>query len=117
MGDFSVQPRTDNVEVSTWMVACNLDDLAPERPLGIRLAGTAICLVRAAGDVFAVHDECTHGAVPLSDGEVDGCTIECWLHGSRFDLRSGEALDLPATEPVRTFPVRVIGGVVSVDIG
>ncbi|MSW93695.1 MAG: Rieske 2Fe-2S domain-containing protein [Actinobacteria bacterium] len=117
MGDFSVQPRTANTGATIWTVACDVDDLAPDRPLGIRLAETAICLVRTAGEVFAVHDECTHGAVPLSDGEVDGCTIECWLHGSRFDLRSGEALGPPATEPVRTFPVRVISGVVSVDIG
>ena len=102
--------------MTAWTVACDLDDLIVDRPHGVRLRGTSVCLVRTAGEVFAVHDACTHGAVPLSDGEVDQCTIECWLHGSRFDLRTGEALDLPATEPVRTFPTRVIGGAVYVEI-
>ena len=72
--------------------------------------------VRTADEVFAVHDECTHGAVPLSDADVDGHTIECWMHGSRFDLRTGAALNLPATEPVHTFPVRVIDGIVGIDM-
>ncbi len=76
--------------------------------------GDPICLVRTGDGVYAVHDECTHAEVPLSEGEVDECTIECWMHGSRFDLRTGEALNLPATEPVRTYPVRVVAGQVQV---
>jgi 3-phenylpropionate/trans-cinnamate dioxygenase ferredoxin subunit len=52
--------------------------------------------------------------VPLSEGEVDGATIECWMHVSKFDLRTGEALNLPATAPVRTYPVRVHDGHVQV---
>ena len=53
--------------------------------------------------------------VALSEGEVDGCTIECWLHGSRFDLRTGKPTGLPATEPVATFPVEVRDGDIYVD--
>jgi FeS assembly ATPase SufC len=49
------------------------------------------------------------------DGEVEGCTIECWLHGSRFDLRTGKPIGLPATEPVATFPVELRGNDVYVD--
>jgi 3-phenylpropionate/trans-cinnamate dioxygenase ferredoxin subunit len=54
--------------------------------------------------------------VSLSDGEVDGCTIECWLHGSTFDLRSGKPLSLPATQPVPVYPVTVEGERVLVDV-
>lgn len=100
----------------TWHPACDLDTLAIGTPRGVRVARVGICLVRTADGVLAVRDECTHGAVPLSDGDVDGCTIECWMHGSRFDLRDGAALNLPATEPVRTFPIRVMEGIVQVDI-
>lgn len=100
----------------TWQRACDLNGTAIGEPLAIRVAGIDICVVRTANGVFAVRDECTHGAVPLSEGEVDGGTIECWLHGSRFDLRTGAALSLPATDPVRTFPVRVIDGLVHVDV-
>jgi 3-phenylpropionate/trans-cinnamate dioxygenase ferredoxin subunit len=100
----------------TWQRACDLNGTAIGEPFGVRIFGIDICIVRTAEGVFALHDECTHGAVPLSEGEVDGGTIECWLHGSRFDLRTGAALSLPATDPVRTFPVRVIDGLVHVDV-
>ncbi|MCF8525962.1 MAG: non-heme iron oxygenase ferredoxin subunit [Candidatus Nanopelagicales bacterium] len=100
----------------TWQPACDLNSAAIGEPVGVRVAGIDVCIVRTAEGVFALRDECTHGAVPLSEGEVDGSTIECWLHGSRFDLRTGAALSLPATEPVRTFPVRIIDGLVHVDV-
>jgi 3-phenylpropionate/trans-cinnamate dioxygenase ferredoxin subunit len=100
----------------TWHPVCDLELLGIGTPRGFRIARTSVCVARTADIVFAVHDECTHGAVPLSDGEVDGCTIECWMHGSRFDLRTGAALNLPATDPVRTFPVRVVEGIVEVDV-
>ena len=66
-----------------------------------------IAVARDGDDVYAVQDLCSHQAVALSEGEVDGCTIECWLHGSRFDLASGKPTGPPATEPVSTFPVEV----------
>jgi 3-phenylpropionate/trans-cinnamate dioxygenase ferredoxin subunit len=58
---------------------------------------------------------CTHATVPLSEGEVEDCTIECWLHGSRFDLRTGEPTGLPAITPVDVYPVSIEGDDVYVD--
>ena len=79
--------------------------------------GVDIAVVHADDDQFyAVRDECSHAAVALSEGEVDGCTLECWLHGSRFDLRTGEPTGLPATEPVPVFPVEVRDGDVYVTL-
>ena len=72
-----------------WTRACRYADLVDGRAVGILLAGIDVCLVRVRGEVFAVHDECTHEAVPLSDGDVEDGEIECWRHGSRFDLRTG----------------------------
>ena len=73
--------------------------------------GVEIAIVHADDDQFyAVRDECSHAAVALSEGEVDGCTLECWLHGSRFDLRTGAPSGLPATEPVATFAVEIRDG-------
>ena len=66
-----------------------------------------LAIARHGDEVFAVEDICSHAAVALSEGEVDDCTVECWLHGSRFDLRTGKPTGLPATEPVATFPVEV----------
>ncbi|MEE8601419.1 non-heme iron oxygenase ferredoxin subunit [Euzebya tangerina] len=69
-----------------------------------------ICLARTeAGEVFAVDDTCTHEDEPLSEGWVEGDCIECPAHNSTFDLRTGEALMLPAVDPVRTYPVTVDG--------
>ena len=82
------------------------DDVAKGAAISVEVDGIDIAVVHADDDNFyAVRDECSHAAVALSEGEVDGCTLECWLHGSRFDLRSGKPTGLPATEPVSTFPV------------
>jgi 3-phenylpropionate/trans-cinnamate dioxygenase ferredoxin subunit len=78
--------------------------------------GNPVAVVRDGEDWYAIDDECSHAAVPLSEGDVEGCEIECWLHGSRFDLRSGKPTGLPATEPVPTYPVKVDGDDVLVDV-
>ena len=76
-----------------------------------------VAVVRAEdGELYAISDICSHGAVSLSDGEVEGSTIECWLHGSRFDLRTGRPTGLPAIRPVPVYPVTVDGDRVLVDV-
>ncbi|NLI18233.1 MAG: non-heme iron oxygenase ferredoxin subunit [Actinomycetales bacterium] len=96
--------------------ACAVGDLAPGEVARVEFPGLAVAVVRDEDGVFhALEDRCTHGNVNLSDGEVDGCTIECWLHGSTFDLRTGRPLSLPATKPVTVYPVTVADGRVFVD--
>jgi 3-phenylpropionate/trans-cinnamate dioxygenase ferredoxin component len=96
--------------------ACSLDDLPEVGAIQVIIAGEMIAVVRdEQGDVHAVSDMCTHATVPLSEGEVDDCTIECWLHGSRFDLRTGEPTGLPAITPVDVYPVTIDGDDVFVD--
>ncbi|HSZ38433.1 MAG TPA: non-heme iron oxygenase ferredoxin subunit [Trebonia sp.] len=96
--------------------ACALADVPADGALAVELDGEPVAVVRAGGEVFAIRDECSHAAVPLSEGEVDGCTIECWLHGSRFDLRTGKPTGMPATEPVPVYPVKIEGDDVLVAI-
>jgi 3-phenylpropionate/trans-cinnamate dioxygenase ferredoxin subunit len=96
---------------------CAVEDIKPGTAIGTEVDGTPLALVRTDdGDVHAVYDECTHAAVPLSEGEIEGCTLECWLHGSRFDLRTGAPTGLPATEPVPVYPVEVRDGFVFVSL-
>jgi 3-phenylpropionate/trans-cinnamate dioxygenase ferredoxin subunit len=83
--------------------------------LSAEVDGYVVLVVRCGAGVFAVEDRCTHDGEPLEGGEVDACEIICPRHGSRFDLRSGEALTPPAYEPVRTFPVRIESGRVLVE--
>ncbi len=95
--------------------ACALADLRDDEALGVTVDGQDVAVARHGDEIFAVEDQCSHAAVALSEGEVDDCTVECWLHGSRFDLRTGKPTGLPATEPVATFPVDVRGDDVYVD--
>jgi 3-phenylpropionate/trans-cinnamate dioxygenase ferredoxin subunit len=89
--------------------ACSLSDLADDTALRVELAGRPVCIARSGGEVFAISDVCSHADVSLSEGEVEDGHIECWLHGSMFDLRTGKPTGLPATRPVPTFPVTVEG--------
>jgi 3-phenylpropionate/trans-cinnamate dioxygenase ferredoxin component len=89
--------------------ACALSDLPEDGALGVEVHGHPVCLVRTAGEVFALRDVCSHEEVPLSEGEIYDHTVECWLHGSCFDLRSGKPTGPPATRPVPTYQVKIDG--------
>jgi len=96
--------------------AAGLADIPEGGVLAVEVDGVDVALVRCDGEVFAIDDECSHAQVPLSEGEVEGCEIECWLHGSMFDLRTGKPTNLPATEPVNIYPCKVDGDAVYVDV-
>ena len=96
---------------------CGVADVPKGSAKPFTVDDVEIALVHADDDNFyAVYDECSHAAIPLSEGEIHGCTLECWLHGSRFDLRTGEPTGLPATEPVPVYPVEVRDGDVYVSL-
>jgi len=88
-------------------LACALGDISADEALAVTVGAYEVAVARDGDDVYALQDLCSHAAVALSEGEVEDCTVECWLHGSRFDLRSGKPTGFPATEPVSTFPVEV----------
>ena len=94
-----------------------MDDIEPGTAQRFVVDGTAIALVRIDDDFYAIGDRCSHADVSLSEGEVDPGDrhIECWKHGSRFSLETGEPDTLPATRPVPVFNVRVEDGEVIVD--
>jgi 3-phenylpropionate/trans-cinnamate dioxygenase ferredoxin subunit len=95
----------------TFQLVGRADEVAKGSAISVEVDGIEIAVVHADDDQFyAVRDECSHASIPLSEGEIDGCTLECWLHGSRFDLRTGEPTGLPAIEPVATFPVEIRDG-------
>ena len=89
--------------------ACSLSELADESAIRVQLAGRPVCIARSNGEVFAISDVCSHADVALSEGEIEDGHIECWLHGSLFDLATGKPSGLPATKPVPTYAVTVEG--------
>jgi 3-phenylpropionate/trans-cinnamate dioxygenase ferredoxin subunit len=89
-----------------------LADLVPGSATKVEVAGRAVCLVRIGDSVYAIGDTCSHADVSLSEGEVfcDTKEIECVKHGSLFSLETGDALTLPATQPVPVYDVSVVDG-------
>ena len=95
---------------------CGFDELGVNEAVKVEIDGVPIVVVRdAAGDVFAIGDTCTHGDISLSEGFVEGDTVECWAHGSKFSLKTGRPLNLPAYEPVPVYQVDLVDGVVYID--
>ena len=99
-----------------WVRAASRGDLAEGEPLGVEVAGHSIALYDIDGALFATDNICTHAYARLSDGWLDGELIECPLHAARFDVRTGKVLDPPATEDLKTYPVRVVDGEIQVKL-
>jgi 3-phenylpropionate/trans-cinnamate dioxygenase ferredoxin subunit len=96
--------------------ACPLAEVAEGTAKAVVVDGKPVAVVRSDGELYAIHDVCSHANVALSEGEVEDGTIECWLHGSRFDLATGRPTGLPATKPVPVYPVKIDGDDVLVDV-
>lgn len=100
----------------TFVRVCPADDVQVDTPHRVELDGQAIAVVRdSAGTVYAIGDVCSHGDISLSEGFVEGDTLECWAHGSQFSLRTGWPLSLPAFEPVPVYDVKVEDGDIHID--
>ncbi|MXZ21917.1 MAG: non-heme iron oxygenase ferredoxin subunit [Caldilineaceae bacterium SB0665_bin_25] len=87
------------------------EDIPPGESLLVELEGIRIAVFNLDGDYYAIEDVCTHDGGPLVEGEVlNGGQVECPRHGARFDIRTGEALSMPAFEPTPSYEVQVDGG-------
>ena len=97
---------------------CPVDDLPPGAKRLVEWDDLEIGVFNCAGELLAIEDRCSHDDGVLLEGEVDEetCTVECPRHGSRFDLRTGKPLNLPAYVPVDTFPVSVEDGLIKVEV-
>jgi 3-phenylpropionate/trans-cinnamate dioxygenase ferredoxin component len=95
--------------MSDFVRACSLDEVPELGAHRVKFDDLPVAIVRSEGEVYAIHDVCSHEEVALSEGDVEDTTIECWLHGSCFDLRTGRPTSLPATKPVIVYPVKIEG--------
>ena len=90
---------------------CTLDELPPGAAVRVE-ADVPVAVFNVDGELYAVDDTCTHQDASLADGWVEGCWVECPLHASTFDLRTGKPSGPPAKTPVRTHGVEVRDGMV-----
>jgi 3-phenylpropionate/trans-cinnamate dioxygenase ferredoxin component len=106
--------------VSALVRVCSVADVAPESAIPVEVprnrSRLELAIVHSSGAFYAIADECSHASIPLSEGDVGEGEIECYLHGSRFDLRTGEPIGLPATERVPIYRCIVEGTDVLVDV-
>jgi 3-phenylpropionate/trans-cinnamate dioxygenase ferredoxin subunit len=94
----------------------SFSSLVEGKAVRLEKAGKSICVARVGTEVFAIGDTCSHADASLSEGDITGYKIECWLHGAEFDLRTGVALTLPAVQPVDIYAVVVDGDSVTVEV-
>jgi len=104
-------------DVGTWVAIADEATAVGEGDVAAyQAAGLPVALFRIGGELFALHDLCSHGAARLSEGFVEGACVECPLHQGLIDIASGEPRAAPITDPVRRLPVRVTNGRVEVEI-
>jgi 3-phenylpropionate/trans-cinnamate dioxygenase ferredoxin component len=87
---------------------CKLEDVPPGSKKALKIHNTWVLVCNTKDRLFAVSGLCSHQAKPLFNGRVRNCKITCPVHGARFDLATGEALDLPATQPIPVYELRVV---------
>lgn len=93
-----------------WIDAAALNDIPEGDVIAIAVSGKDIAFYEVEGSIFATDNICTHGLARLSDGFLEGREIECPLHQGKFDVCTGKALCAPLTEDVKSYPVKIEGG-------
>ncbi|TGD10150.1 non-heme iron oxygenase ferredoxin subunit [Brevibacterium sp. S111] len=100
----------------TMIDVASTAEVGPGETMRIEIGEFEVCIARDSdGTIHAIDDLCTHGEVSLAEGDVEDCTIECWLHGSQFDLNTGQPVNPPAFEPVAVYDCKEIAGRILVD--
>jgi len=100
-----------------FVAAAKASEIAVGTFKPVEAGGKRLLVCHTAGGFYAIDDTCTHDDGPLADGWLEGTAIECPRHGARFDVTTGKVLCLPAAVPIRSYPVRVEGDEVKVDVG
>ena len=93
----------------SYQRVCSVADVAPDSAISVEIGRAEVAIVHSDGRFYAIADECSHASIPLSEGDVGDGEIECYLHGSRFDLATGAVLQGPATSPLAPIGVAVRG--------
>lgn len=93
--------------MTNYTKVARTDEIAPGEKITVEVDGIEVVIVNLDGEFYAIEDVCTHDGGPLGEGELEGCQLICPRHGARFDVRTGQALTLPAFEPAPTYEVKI----------
>jgi 3-phenylpropionate/trans-cinnamate dioxygenase ferredoxin subunit len=103
--------------MANFVPVARKEEIPPGERKLFEIDGMFVAVFNVDGTYYAIEDVCTHDDGPLVEGDLDGFEIECPRHGARFDIRDGRVLSFPAITPVPSYPVRVEGDEVQVDLG
>ena len=94
---------------------CNADDVAVGTALKVEKDGLTVAVFNVDGEFYVLDDQCTHGPGSLSEGYIAGDVVECNFHNGQFNIRTGEVVSPPCMVAVKTYPVTVIEGRVTIE--
>lgn len=100
----------------TWVPIAQTSDVPPGHVLSVPVGDLEVAVCNVDGTFYAIDDVCTHDGGALDQGELEGNEIECPRHGARFDVRTGRVTQLPAFEPIETYPLRLAGDTIEVGV-
>jgi nitrite reductase/ring-hydroxylating ferredoxin subunit len=102
--------------VPTRVELCKAEEVAPGTALRVEAGGVTVAVFNLDGEFYVTDDACTHGPGSLSEGYIDGDVIECNFHNGQFNIKTGEVVSPPCMIPVRTYPAKVEGGTVVIEV-
>lgn len=102
--------------MARFVKVATTDELEDQQAKLVEVEGQKIALLRVGGTFYALSDTCTHRGGPLSEGEVEGTEVTCPWHGAKFDLRTGGVLGPPARTGVKSYPVKVTGSDIEIEL-
>jgi 3-phenylpropionate/trans-cinnamate dioxygenase ferredoxin subunit len=99
-----------------WITVAKSKDLAPGQRQCVEVQKFHVVLFNQAGELYAIENVCPHAGLPLADGALANRTLICPYHGYCFDIKTGRNIDYQDDTPVRTFPVRIEGDDLQIDL-
>lgn len=99
-----------------YTVVAPAGDIEEKKIHTFEVDGVGIAICRFRDEFFAIENRCSHALATFDDGRLRGYRITCPLHGATFDIRDGSVTGAPAKKPIRSFPVRITGGMIEVDL-
>ena len=102
--------------MSNWTETTDVASIPEGDVIAVAVGGAEVALYQVNGVIFATDNICSHGHARLCEGFLDGHEIECPLHQGKFDVRSGQPTCAPVSEPIKTYPLKIEGGKVWLDL-
>jgi nitrite reductase/ring-hydroxylating ferredoxin subunit len=102
--------------MAEFLTVAKSGDIAENELIAVDVDGTPVAIANVDGTFYAFDDTCTHRQCSLAEGELDGTVVTCPCHGSQFDVTTGDVVAAPAVEPVASYPVRVEGDTIQIEI-